>query len=116
MAGFAFPAFERDYEFVALRHPDEYPLCEGRVVSSKGLDIDVRDYDAHFVEEQVPYSNALHSRRRGPGRVPVRAAGALQPELRSAVARRPGGWRAGVGLYAAVPEPVPRTSSCASWR
>ena len=36
---FDFPDFEQDYEFVALRHPDEYPLNEGRVVSSRGLDI-----------------------------------------------------------------------------
>jgi sulfhydrogenase subunit alpha len=61
VAQFQFPDFEQDYEFVALRHPDEYPFNEGRIVSSKGLDIAVRDYDAHFAEEQVPYSNALHS-------------------------------------------------------
>jgi coenzyme F420-reducing hydrogenase alpha subunit len=63
----AFPALERDYEFVALRHPDEYPFCEGRLVSNKGLDIAVREYDDHFVEEQVPYSTALHSRLRARG-------------------------------------------------
>jgi coenzyme F420-reducing hydrogenase alpha subunit len=57
------PPLERDYELVALSHPDEYPLCEGRLVSTAGLDIDVHDYDQHFVEEQVPHSNALHSRR-----------------------------------------------------
>ncbi|MCS6817739.1 MAG: nickel-dependent hydrogenase large subunit, partial [Blastocatellia bacterium] len=34
-----FPEFEQDYEFVALRHPDEYPFNEGRLVSNKGLDI-----------------------------------------------------------------------------
>lgn len=67
MSSFSFPAFERDYELVALRHESEYPFCEGRVVSSKGLDIDLREYDAHFVEEQVPHSNALHSRIRGRG-------------------------------------------------
>jgi coenzyme F420-reducing hydrogenase alpha subunit len=67
MAGFACPELERDYEFVALRHPDEYPFCEGRVVSSRGLDIGVSDCDRHFVEEQVPYSNALHSRIDGRG-------------------------------------------------
>ncbi|MCS7158084.1 MAG: Ni/Fe hydrogenase subunit alpha [Blastocatellia bacterium] len=56
-----FPEFEQDYEFVALRHPDEYPFNEGRLVSNKGLDIAIREYDDHFVEEHVPYSNALHS-------------------------------------------------------
>jgi coenzyme F420-reducing hydrogenase alpha subunit len=64
---FSFPAFERDYEFVALRHESEYPFCEGRVVSSNALDISLAEYDAHFVEEQVPHSNALHSRIRGRG-------------------------------------------------
>jgi sulfhydrogenase subunit alpha len=61
------PDFERDYEFVALRHPDEYPFCEGRLVSNKGLDIAVREYDECFVEEQVSYSTALHSRMRARG-------------------------------------------------
>ncbi len=56
-----FPEFEQDYEFVALQHPEEYPFNEGRLVSNKGLDIAVRDYDDYFVEEHVPHSNALHS-------------------------------------------------------
>lgn len=67
MSTFSFPAVEREFEFVALRHPDEYPFCEGRLVSSRGLDIDVHDYDAAFVEEQTPYSNALRSRIRARG-------------------------------------------------
>ena len=62
VATFAFPDFERDYEFVALRHPDEYPFNEGRLVSNQGLDIAIRDYDQHFVEEHVAHSNALQSR------------------------------------------------------
>ena len=67
VAGFEFPDFERDYEFVALRHPTEYPICEGRLVSSKGLDIAVAQYEEHFLEEHVPHSNALHSVLRGRG-------------------------------------------------
>ena len=35
-----FPDFEQDYEFVALRHPEEYPMCEGRLISNRGLDIE----------------------------------------------------------------------------
>jgi len=58
---FTFPDFQRDYEFVALRHPDEYPLNEGRLVSSKGLDIPISEYEQHFAEEHVQHSNALHS-------------------------------------------------------
>jgi coenzyme F420-reducing hydrogenase alpha subunit len=67
VAEFPFPDFEQDYEFVALRHPAEYPLNEGRIVSTNGLDIPAREYDAHFVEEHVEHSNALHSTLRGRG-------------------------------------------------
>ena len=67
VAAFAFPDFERDYEFVALRHPDEYPFNEGRLVSSRGIDIDIADYDTEFEERHVAHSTALHSvvKRRG---------------------------------------------------
>jgi sulfhydrogenase subunit alpha len=61
-ATFDYPKFERDYELVSLRHPDEYPMNEGRLVSTKGLDIDVREYGAHIREEQVAHSTALHAR------------------------------------------------------
>ena len=67
VAGFEFPDFERDYEFVALAHPEEYPLCEGRLVSSSGLNIDAAEYEDRFVEQHVKYSNALHSVVRGRG-------------------------------------------------
>jgi sulfhydrogenase subunit alpha len=62
-----FPDFEPDYEFVALRHPDEYPLNEGRLVSNRGLDIDAAEYEDRFVESHVKHSNALHSVVRGRG-------------------------------------------------
>ena len=61
VAGFPFPDFAPDYELVALRHPSEYPFNEGRLVSSRGLDIAVGDYESHFAEEHVQHSNALHS-------------------------------------------------------
>jgi len=66
-AGLEFPDFEQDYEFVALRHPDEYPFNEGRLVSNRGLDIDAAEYEDHFVEVHVKHSNALHSVIRGKG-------------------------------------------------
>lgn len=59
---FAFPRFERDYELVALRHPVEYPMNEGRIASTKGLDVDVHDFESCIREEQVPYATALRSR------------------------------------------------------
>jgi coenzyme F420-reducing hydrogenase alpha subunit len=67
IAGFPFPDFERDYEFVALSHPTEYAINEGRIVSSKGIDIDIAGFESTFEEYQVPYSNALQSRVRGRG-------------------------------------------------
>jgi coenzyme F420-reducing hydrogenase alpha subunit len=56
-----FPEFEQDYLFVALRHPEEYPFNEGRLVSNRGLDISIDKYEENFVEEHVQHSNALHS-------------------------------------------------------
>ena len=67
VATLALPEFERDYEFVSLRHPDEYPFNEGRIVSSTGLDIAVREYEQYFAEEHVSHSNALHSALRDRG-------------------------------------------------
>jgi coenzyme F420-reducing hydrogenase alpha subunit len=61
VAGLDFPAFEQDYEFVSLRHPDEYPMNEGYIVSSGGLHIPVEQYEQHFEERHVPQSTALHS-------------------------------------------------------
>lgn len=60
-ASLPFPEFERDYEFVALSHPEEYPFNEGRLVSNKGLNISVKEYEFYFQEEHVSYSNALQS-------------------------------------------------------
>ncbi len=62
------PQIERDFEFVSLKHPDEYPFNEGRIVSSEGIDIDVSEYNEVFEERHVERSNALQSvvRDRGP--------------------------------------------------
>ncbi|MEO5336186.1 MAG: nickel-dependent hydrogenase large subunit [Magnetospirillum sp. WYHS-4] len=59
-AGFDFPDFEYDYTCVSLRHPDEYAICEGRIVSNRGLDIPLTQFFDHFDEEHVRHSNALH--------------------------------------------------------
>ena len=56
-----FPELEQDYEFVALRHESEYPFNEGRLVSNRGLDIDISEYETHFREVHMEHSNALHS-------------------------------------------------------
>jgi coenzyme F420-reducing hydrogenase alpha subunit len=62
-----FPERTLDAELVSLRHADEYPMNEGRIVSSEGIDVDVATFDDEFEEYQVPDSNALHARVRGRG-------------------------------------------------
>ena len=64
VAGFEFPDFEMDYEYVSLRHPTEYPIVDGRIVSSKGMDIEVTEWPDHFEEIHVEWSNAIHARIR----------------------------------------------------
>jgi sulfhydrogenase subunit alpha len=61
-AGLDFPDFEQDYELVSLAEPGRYPIDLGRLVSNRGLDIAVSEYEQHFVEEHVEWSTALHSR------------------------------------------------------
>jgi sulfhydrogenase subunit alpha len=67
VAAFPFPEFEQNYEFVALRHPHEYPFNEGRLISNRDIDIDIADYETEFEERHVAHSTALHSvvKRRG---------------------------------------------------
>jgi coenzyme F420-reducing hydrogenase alpha subunit len=67
VASMPFPDFEQDFTFVALRHENEYPFNEGHIVSNRGLDIPVRDFEQHFKEEHVSYSTALHSSLAGQG-------------------------------------------------
>ncbi|TWU08799.1 NAD-reducing hydrogenase HoxS subunit beta [Symmachiella macrocystis] len=59
-----FPDFERNYDMVALSHPNEYPMNEGQVASTSGLLIDVADYEGEFAEEHAAHSTALQSVRK----------------------------------------------------
>lgn len=61
---FTFPGFSQPYEFVALSHPDEYAMNDGKIVSSDGLKIEVDEYDQHFVEQHVSHSTALQGVKR----------------------------------------------------
>ncbi len=63
VASFPVPDFTRPYQFVALSHPNEYPMNEGSVACSDGTVVPIDQYERHFVEEQVPHSTALHSLR-----------------------------------------------------
>jgi sulfhydrogenase subunit alpha len=64
-AMFDFPEFEPDWELVSLSHASDYPMLGDRIVSTRGLDIPVRDFAAEFTEQQSGHSTALTSRHRG---------------------------------------------------
>jgi coenzyme F420-reducing hydrogenase alpha subunit len=68
VAGFVFPDFEHDHEYVALQQPGTYAIERGRLVSSAGLDIVPAQFEEHVVEEHVAHSTALHARIRERGR------------------------------------------------
>jgi coenzyme F420-reducing hydrogenase alpha subunit len=94
VARFSAPSFDRAVPLVSLRHPSEYPMNEGRIASSDGLDIAVNEWEAAFHEEQVPWSHALQARMAdgrhyllGPSARITLAAEQLHPEARVALAR-----------------------------
>jgi coenzyme F420-reducing hydrogenase alpha subunit len=60
-ASLAPPDYSRQPRLVALRHATEYPMNDGRIVSSDGLDLDPSGWPTAFTERQVPWSNALQA-------------------------------------------------------
>jgi sulfhydrogenase subunit alpha len=56
------PPYAREPRLVSLRHPDEYPMNDGRIVSSDGIDIGADAWPEVFHEHQVSWSNALQAR------------------------------------------------------
>ena len=114
--GLRFPDFAVDCELVALSQPGEYPIDRGRLVSTRGLDIAVADYDQHFVEEHVPWSNALHARLRergsylvGPLARYATSAGELSPvaaEAAAAAGLEPSERNLTAWWFATHPKPV----------
>lgn len=62
-----YPAFETDYECVALQPEDEYPMNRGPIASSKGFKVPQEDYLDMIEEYHVQHANALHARIRGRG-------------------------------------------------
>jgi coenzyme F420-reducing hydrogenase alpha subunit len=60
-AALKLPDDDQDFCSVALRHPGEYPMNEGRLVSSEGLDIAIEEFEQHVSEFQMPHSTALHA-------------------------------------------------------
>lgn len=60
-AAWPIPDDDQDFISVALRHPNEYPILRGRLMSSAGHDLSTDQFDAHMHEFQVPHSTALHA-------------------------------------------------------
>jgi sulfhydrogenase subunit alpha len=71
VAGFDFPDFHHDHELLALVTPGRYAIESGTVATTAGLTFDVRHFEDHIIEEQVPHSTALHARLAGRGRYAV---------------------------------------------
>lgn len=65
VSSFDFPEDAQSFTSVAMRHTSEYPMNEGDIVSSDGLQITIADYQQHFAETHVPHSTALHSHLQG---------------------------------------------------
>jgi sulfhydrogenase subunit alpha len=61
------PRRPQEIELVALQNPHEYPMNEGRIASSRGLDVAPTEFDEAFQETHVEHSTALHCRIRGRG-------------------------------------------------
>lgn len=59
------PSITRNAPFVSLRHAHDYPMNEGRVISSDGLNITADEFEDHVEERQVSYSTALHAHING---------------------------------------------------
>jgi sulfhydrogenase subunit alpha len=61
VAGFSFPEFTGNYDFVSVTHPDEYPLNEGDLQTSRHGQIRLEDWPTHFEEVHVAHSTALQA-------------------------------------------------------
>ncbi len=94
VAGLETPDFVREPRLVSLRHPTVYPMNEGRIVSTDGLDLAPTEWEAAFREDQVGWSNALQARTHagevyllGPSSRITLAAAQLHPRAAEALAR-----------------------------
>ena len=93
VSGFDAPAFAARRLLVSLRHPTDYPMNEGRIVSTDGLDLAPQDWSTAFREEQVEGTSALQARTHageayllGPSARIELAGDQLHPLARAALA------------------------------
>lgn len=67
VSSFNFRELTPEMEFVSLTHAREYPIDDGRLLLSRGIAAEVKDFEQLFLECHVPHSNALHSVRSDKG-------------------------------------------------
>ena len=60
VAGFQLPVEHQEFNFVALNAMAEYPITQGDIINSNGLRLGIDQFQEHFQQLQVNYSNALH--------------------------------------------------------
>ena len=65
VAGFDFPDLELTQPLLALHSADHYAIDAGVPTATTGASFDVSAFGEHIVEEQVPYSTALHAHLDG---------------------------------------------------
>jgi coenzyme F420-reducing hydrogenase alpha subunit len=64
-AGFDFPDLEVDHALLAAVDGDRYPIEDGAIQTSTGLEFAPAQFGEHVVESQVPHSTALQARLDG---------------------------------------------------
>jgi coenzyme F420-reducing hydrogenase alpha subunit len=64
---FTFPEMEQPYTYLSLRAEEGYPIESGSVITTDGVEFDVRDFTDHITENHVAHSNALHGSLDGGG-------------------------------------------------
>jgi coenzyme F420-reducing hydrogenase alpha subunit len=64
-AALPMPDDRQAFTSVSLRHPTDYPLEAGRIVSDNGLDIAIDEFEQHFAEAHRRQSTALFALLHG---------------------------------------------------
>jgi len=67
LATLKYPDLEMNYDFIALRHPEEVALNEGYLTTSRGLEFSITQFSDQIEEIHQRHSNALHARLKNGG-------------------------------------------------
>lgn len=67
-AGFEFPDFSHDHEYLAIVEPGTYAIETGTPTTDRGFSFPVAEFHENVLEEHISHSTALHARLAGRGR------------------------------------------------